>query len=75
MISLSFSAKESLFKAIYPIENKFLDFQDMELIDVDFANSIFRIVLSNRGEAANDQRVFLGRFRYCRDQVLTLITL
>ena len=72
-LSLTFSAKESVFKALFPRERVFLEFPDVELL-FDYAEGTFTItgpVMMLVGDVARRVR---GRFAFGTQRVLTLAT-
>jgi enterobactin synthetase component D len=46
LLTLIFSAKESLFKGLFPVVGNYFDLQDAEVSEVDFASGRFRIALN-----------------------------
>lgn len=73
-LTLAFSAKESLFKAIYPMVGCYFDFDCVELVELDYASGtfVFRIarVLSPR---VGIGEVFQGHFDILDNGVLTVV--
>ncbi len=65
-LTLLFSAKESIFKALFPLTRQFLDFQDVTL---DVVDSAFRAVPTAPGILRTD--ALQGRFVIGRDLIAT----
>ena len=63
--ALVFSAKESVYKCVYPLTGRFLDFQDVELAFGDGTFEVVRI-------AGYDARTLRGRFAIDADYVATV---
>lgn len=75
LLTLIFSAKESLFKALYPQVGAYFDFSAARLVAVDWQSGRFTLeLLQELTPALGKQRQFCGRFYLQHDQVLTLIT-
>ena len=43
LITIIFSAKESIYKALYPITNKFMEFRDCQFLEIDRHNANFEV--------------------------------
>ncbi|WP_338636000.1 4'-phosphopantetheinyl transferase family protein [Spirobacillus cienkowskii] len=69
--TLSFSAKESLFKCIFKLVNKYLDFHDSEILEVNSCNQSFKIILKNIPHLNNE---FIGYYNLQEDRINTIIT-
>ncbi|EKK3320056.1 4'-phosphopantetheinyl transferase superfamily protein [Salmonella enterica] len=74
MMTLIFSAKESLFKALYPHVGYYFDFDAASVVAVDFNNKTFTLSLTRSltpelllGD------VFTGYFRFIESEVITFI--
>lgn len=75
LLTLFFSAKESLFKAIYPSVKQYLDFKSSEVIDVNISDNRLLLRASDEiAEKMNNQRVFSCCFRISASQVLTMVS-
>ncbi|WP_170940461.1 4'-phosphopantetheinyl transferase superfamily protein [Pseudoalteromonas sp. NBT06-2] len=70
LISICFSAKESLFKAVFPYVNKYLDFSDSEIIGFSYKNRSITMRLNIFGFK---EEVFICSFSVSRDTLLTQI--
>lgn len=76
LLTLIFSSKESLYKALYPIIKKFFGFQDAALREVDSDNGSFVIeLLTNLSDSFGpaSRHVFHGRFAVNEDSCLTVL--
>lgn len=73
-LTLIFSAKESLFKALYPRVQCWFDFLDVQVLDIDWQEKTFSLVLM-KTLATNIQagQHFSGRFSTTERAVITLI--
>ena len=73
--TLLVSAKESLFKSLFPIHQKFFYFDAAFLSDIDYKNGTFQISLTpNYSElAVNGVGVFFGKFKFHQNQCLSVI--
>ena len=72
--TLAFSAKESLFKALYPKVNAFFDFSAAEIINLSIETRSFVIQLKETlGVDLNKGRRFMGNYNIYNDSVFTLI--
>ena len=74
LFTLIFSAKESLFKALYPTVQSYFGFQAAQIIDIDRKSGRFIIELTQ--EIHPDiatPTAFKGRFIQLNDKVVTLI--
>jgi len=69
--TLSFSAKESLFKCIFKLVNKYLDFHDSEILEVNSNKQSFKIILKNIPHLKNE---FIGYYNIQEDRIETIIT-
>lgn len=75
LLTLIFSAKESLFKALYPQVGAYFDFSAARLIAVDWQSGRFTLeLLQKLTPALGPHQQFCGRFYLAEQQVLTLIT-
>ena len=72
--TLTFSAKESLFKALHPSVGFYFDFTDAEIIDLSIENNSFDLVL-NRTLTSKHLKgtIFKGIFHIEANKILTLI--
>jgi enterobactin synthetase component D len=74
IVSILFSAKECLFKALYPITNSRFYFKDAQIIKIDIANNTWTIKLlkslSNNHIAGN---IYNGVFFVGHDFIISLV--
>lgn len=76
LVSLAFSAKESLFKAIFPSVRKYFGFESAELSEIDMANSELSLTLtSNLSDVFRKGQVYRCHFRFIEKQVVTLLVI
>tara|TARA_B100001094_G_scaffold140776_1_gene136456 strand:+ start:1975 stop:2667 length:693 start_codon:yes stop_codon:yes gene_type:complete len=74
LLTLIFSAKESLYKALYPYVACYFDFQDAQVVELDISSGIFKIELVHDiHENYPCGMQFRGLFTFIDDHVLTLI--
>ncbi len=72
--TLIFSAKESVFKAIYPHVKTYLEFSDSELVSINRSKCTMNIRLCKHGEVVVGSALELQvHFRFLRDKVMTLV--
>lgn len=72
--TLSFSAKESLFKALYPRVERYFDFLDAEIVAIDEECGHIELrLLKNLSEQIRTGQCFKGIYQWHGDGVLTLI--
>ena len=74
--TIVFSAKESLFKALYPYVGKYFDFRVAELIEINPNIGKFKIKIN---QTLNNSNIikgleFSGRIEICQSYVLTIIS-
>lgn len=63
LLTLAFSAKEAVYKALYPLTRQFLEFQDIELKEFDASINAFQVeILRNLGSGLSVSRLGIGRF-------------
>ncbi|MDW6002585.1 4'-phosphopantetheinyl transferase family protein [Vibrio mangrovi] len=72
-VSLMFSAKESLFKALYPLVQRYLDFHDARLVSLDPEHSLFTFELSQILQQQTGRQFCHGHYLFLDDAVVTLI--
>ncbi|QKJ87886.1 4'-phosphopantetheinyl transferase superfamily protein [Paramixta manurensis] len=73
-ITVAFSLKESLYKALYPHSQQFIGFHDAMVIEVDAVNGTACLQLTkNIGAAFPAGRQFNGYFQLRREEVITLV--
>lgn len=72
--SLVFSAKESLFKAIYPYIHQYVEFDVANVFDICLMSKIFKIKLTKKITSEFDVgRCFSGYFEFRSDNIITII--
>lgn len=75
-LTLSFSAKESLFKAIYPSVQQYFDFLDAQIIGLNQAQQVFELQLQTTlAPEFPTGRRFIGVYRMMADKVTTFLCL
>jgi 4'-phosphopantetheinyl transferase EntD len=72
--TLFFSAKESVYKAWFPLKKRWLDFTDAEVC-FDSANETFvaRLAAAAKPAADKDLTIVRGRFATNADHVMTAV--
>ncbi|MFA0813250.1 4'-phosphopantetheinyl transferase family protein [Microbulbifer epialgicus] len=73
-LTIAFSIKESLFKALYPIVNQYFDFLDAEITNINEKEQILSLTLKR--DLCTDVRsgqIFNGRYYFHRSGILTLM--
>jgi enterobactin synthetase component D len=75
LATLIFSAKESLFKCVYPLVQRFLDFDQAALEDLDPATGTFRLRLRRDAGVLRSGQLFCGTFAFAYGGVHTAIEL
>ncbi|MBP9680342.1 MAG: 4'-phosphopantetheinyl transferase superfamily protein [Bacteriovorax sp.] len=76
LLTFIFSAKESLYKALYPEVKKFFGFEYASVTEINFANKTFKIQLLkdlNSQFNLEGRHHFEGRFALMGDNLLTAI--
>ncbi|WP_397472514.1 4'-phosphopantetheinyl transferase [Rheinheimera sp.] len=74
MLTLVFSAKESLYKALYPEVGRFFGFESARILDLDFASGTFQIELTTSLSALlPEQTCFAGQFECGNGRLFTFI--
>ncbi|MCW2482005.1 4'-phosphopantetheinyl transferase family protein, partial [Candidatus Symbiopectobacterium sp. NZEC135] len=75
-VTLSFSAKESLFKAIYPSVQHYFDFLDAQITVLNQAQQVFELQLQTTlAPEFPTGRRFRGVYRMMADKVTTFLCL
>lgn len=73
-LSLAFSAKESFFKAAFPVVGRYFDFNCVRLTDVDYAGQRFRLqVAEPLAPSLPPGHVVEGSFLYDDETVFTVV--
>ncbi len=73
LITLIFSVKESLFKAIYPNIQRYLEFQDAKLIDLNIETSVGRLELMIKN-SHNTSRYYEFEYQWVDNNIITFIS-
>lgn len=76
LLTLIFSCKESLYKALYPTVKKFFGFEDAALREIDLTRGEFAIELLNDlnlNFGPNSRQTFHGRFTVLNKSCLTVL--
>lgn len=72
--TLVFSAKESLFKAMYPHTHQYMEFDVADVFDICLVSKIFKIKLTRRVTPEFDVgKCFSGHFEFRSDHIITMI--
>lgn len=74
-LTIVFSAKESLFKALYPSVGRYFGFEVAQLARLDTENNTFTLALVEplEGDVCANRRLFTGSFSPRSDSVVTYI--
>lgn len=76
LVSLVFSAKESLYKALFPDVGRFFGFEDAAIISIAQDSQQFTLRLNTRLNQLHDAgQEYHGHYRWQNEQVISLITL
>ncbi len=70
-LTLLFSAKESLFKALYPLSRRHFDYLDCEVVRIDPGRRLFAIRMRTPFDAAFGAAVFMGHYELTNGEVRT----
>jgi len=71
---ITFSAKESLYKALWPEVNSFFDFSAAEIINIDNHNQAFQLKLTNSlTKKFQSGAVFSGKYYIIEETIITII--
>ena len=75
LFTLIFSAKESLYKALYPQVKKFFDFHAAKVINIDIGNKILHIILAQTlCKGFKEGKLFQIHFELLNKKVITYLT-
>lgn len=74
-LTILFSAKEALYKAIYPIVKSFVDFKEVEMTAINFSKNTFEIDARSENLLKLGLNQFQGSFQIIDNTVVTLITI
>lgn len=73
-VSLIFSVKESLYKAVYPIAKQYIDFLEASVVDIDFENQklflVFTSEIRNRHQLLEH---YQGGWKVEQDHIMTWV--
>lgn len=73
-LTLIFSAKESLFKAVYPLARSFFDFKAAEVVSINTATNIFSIqLLHSLGDSFFEGWTAMGSYIEGKNEITTII--
>lgn len=73
-LTLLFSAKEALYKALYPLGRKFIDFKEATLSKVDLSSMSFELRLESKDPAyASYLGIYKGQFKLLDQNIVSLI--
>jgi enterobactin synthetase component D len=73
-ITLLFSAKEALYKALYPRVRTFIDFKEVTLIHLDRENGCFELELKSSDERlTNYLGLYTGFYKQFEETIVTLV--
>jgi enterobactin synthetase component D len=73
-LSLVFSAKESFYKAAFPVVGRIFDFHCVRMIDIDFPNGQYRFqVMETLAPSLRAGRIVAGAFRCETEGILTWV--
>lgn len=76
LVSLVFSAKESLYKALFPDVGRFFGFEDAAIVSIEPDSRQFTLRLTTRLNQQHDAgQVYHGHYRWLGEQVVSLIAL
>lgn len=76
LFTLIFSAKESLYKLLFPFCQCYFDFQEAFLTNIDLDTNSFIIkLISEKDELKSYKGVFSGQFYFDENRVITLLEL
>lgn len=73
-VSLIFSVKESLYKAVYPIAKQYIDFLEASVVDIDFENQ--KLFLAFAPEIRNRHQLlehYQGGWKVEQDHIMTWV--
>jgi len=74
MLTLSFSAKESLYKALYPQVKRYFDFLDVRMVGLDTAQQTFTLqLLTDLSPAYLAGRRFSGTYQLRENDITTFL--
>lgn len=75
IVTLAFSAKESLFKALYPVVGRYFYFDVARFIDFSITSFLFSIqIKENLSNSVMAEDVFHGYFKINKSGIITIVT-
>lgn len=75
-ITILFSAKESLYKALFPLVRTFIDFKEVKLVALDTERESFELkLLSNNPKLINFLGNYQGSFKQIGETIITLVSI
>jgi enterobactin synthetase component D len=73
-LTLLFSAKEALYKALFPLGRKFIDFKEATLLKVDLSAMSFELKLESKDQAyVSYLGIYQGQFKILDQNIVSLI--
>ena len=73
-ITILFSAKEALYKALFPLCRSFIDFKEVRLVNLDLVQQKIELELhSNRPNLANFIGKYSGSFKQMQQTIITTV--
>lgn len=75
-LTLLFSAKEALYKALFPLVRTFIDFKEVKLHTVDFASGLFELeLISSNKSLVKYLGRYMGSFRMIDQTLVTFVSI
>lgn len=75
-LTILFSAKEALYKALYPLVRTFIDFKEVKLVSLDFTLGTFELELvSSNPILTKYLGRYMGSFRMMNQTVVTFVSI
>jgi enterobactin synthetase component D len=75
-LTVMFSAKEALYKALFPLARTFIDFKDVKLISLDPAKGDFELeLISSHPLLAKYLGRYVGTFRMMNQTIVTFVSI
>lgn len=73
-LTVVFSAKESLFKALYPRLGVYFDFLDVDIVNINEEDKTFTIKIKNiLSKKLGDRSEYIGRYSFLDQEVMTIL--
>jgi enterobactin synthetase component D len=74
-ITILFSAKEALYKALFPLARAFIDFKEVKLVSLDQEKGSFELELNSSNlKLLNYLGVYSGSFKQIENTIVTLVS-